>query len=58
MLDRLNLMLTKEQIDKISNLNILIIGVGGVGGYALESLVRTGVKKITIVDGDIMKNLI
>ena len=55
MLDRLNLMLTKEQIDKISNLNILIIGVGGVGGYALESLVRTGVKKITIVDGDIIE---
>ena len=50
MFDRLKLILTDEQLDKINNLKVLIVGVGGVGGYALESLVRTGVKNITIID--------
>lgn len=49
-LSRLEL-LTKET-EKISNTNILIIGLGGVGGYAFEALVRSGVNNITIVDGD------
>ena len=39
-------------IEKIQNKVIMIIGVGGVGGYALEGLVRCGVKKIIIVDFD------
>ena len=54
MFDRLKLILTDEQLDKINNLKVLIVGVGGVGGYALESLVRTGVKNITIIDNDIV----
>lgn len=37
---------------KIKNSNILLLGVGGVGGYALETLVRSGIEKITIVDYD------
>lgn len=41
-----------EKINIIKNLNIIIIGLGGVGGYTLESLVRSGVENITIVDGD------
>lgn len=41
--------------DNLSNLkekNILVVGIGGVGGYVCESLVRTGIKSITIVDYD------
>lgn len=41
-----------DKINIIKNLNIIIIGLGGVGGYTLESLVRSGVENITIVDGD------
>lgn len=37
---------------KLKNSNILLLGVGGVGGYALETLVRSGIEKITIVDYD------
>lgn len=37
---------------KIKNSNILLLGVGGVGGYALETLIRSGVEQITIVDYD------
>jgi len=37
---------------KLKNSNILVLGVGGVGGYAIETLVRSGVENITIVDFD------
>lgn len=52
MFDRLEKILSKEELSKIRNLNILLIGIGGVGGYTLEALVRMGVNNITIVDYD------
>ena len=42
----------EENFNKLKNANILLIGVGGVGGYVLEALVRSGIEKITIIDGD------
>lgn len=51
-LSRLELIINKEQIEKIKQKNILLIGLGGVGGYAFETLVRSGISNITIVDGD------
>ena len=45
-------LLVGKNIDKIRNLNVLILGVGGVGGYAAESLARCGVNNITLVDYD------
>ena len=51
MLDRLEL-LVKEKIELIKNKTVLIVGIGGVGGYALEALVRSGIGKIIIVDND------
>lgn len=53
--NRLLKIISEKEFKKISNLNILIVGVGGVGGYALESLVRTGVSNITIIDNDIIE---
>lgn len=50
--DRILKILSKEDLDKIRNLNVLIVGVGGVGGYALEALARSGVKNIVIIDKD------
>ena len=47
--------LVKEKIEVIKNSNILIIGLGGVGGYCVESLVRCGVSNITLVDNDIIE---
>jgi tRNA A37 threonylcarbamoyladenosine dehydratase len=41
-----------SKFHKLQNLKILIAGVGGVGGYALDCLVRSGVKNLTIVDFD------
>ncbi len=51
MFNRLELLIN-DKIDLIKNKNILIIGLGGVGGYALESIVRSGIENITIVDYD------
>lgn len=52
MLERLELLVGTEKLEKIKNTKVLLIGVGGVGGYALESLVRSGIENITIVDFD------
>ena len=41
-----------KDMSKIESANILLLGVGGVGGYVLEMLTRLGVKKITVVDCD------
>ena len=54
-LNRLESLIGKENIDKLNKLNILIIGLGGVGGYTVESLIRSGVENITLVDGDTIK---
>ena len=45
-------LLVNEKINDIYNKNILIIGLGGVGSYAVEALVRSGISNITIVDND------
>ena len=52
MYERLISLIGKENLKKIQNTNILIVGIGGVGGFALESLVRSVFKNITIIDGD------
>lgn len=52
MFDRLELLLGKENLEILKNKKILIIGLGGVGGYVVESLVRSGIENITLVDYD------
>lgn len=54
-LSRLESLVGEENIQKIKKLKVLILGIGGVGGYAVESLVRSGVSNITLVDGDTIK---
>lgn len=54
-LSRLESLVGEENIQKIKALNVLVLGLGGVGGYAVESLVRCGVSNITLVDGDTIK---
>lgn len=52
MFDRTISLIGNDNYLKIKNSNILVLGIGGVGGYAIESLIRSGVEKITIVDYD------
>jgi len=49
--DRCRLLFGKD-FSKIQSANILLLGVGGVGGVCLDALYRTGVQHITIVDFD------
>ena len=51
MFDRLELLIGND-IEKLKKANILLIGIGGVGGYIFECLVRSGIENITIIDYD------
>ena len=51
-LQRCEILLGSKQLQKIKNSCILVFGVGGVGGYAVEMLARCGVGKIILVDFD------
>ncbi len=50
--NRTELLLGKDLMDKVSNIRVIILGVGGVGSWCAESLVRSGIKHLTIVDSD------
>ena len=49
---RLELLIGKDNLNKIKDCHILVLGVGGVGSYVVESLIRSGVEHITLVDFD------
>ncbi len=50
--ERFERLVGKDEFLRIRNKTVLIVGVGGVGGYVLESLVRCGVNEVIIVDFD------
>ena len=52
--ERAELLFKEEGIIKLRNANVLVVGMGGVGSFAAEFLVRAGIGKITIVDGDVV----
>ena len=45
-------MLGKEAMDRLATTRVAIFGVGGVGGYAFEALVRSGIGEIDVIDFD------
>ena len=49
---RTELLLGKEAIDKLANSRVAVFGIGGVGGYVCEALVRTGVGAFDLIDND------
>ncbi len=51
-LDRTELLLKKDKLNKLKQAHVLIVGLGGVGSFAAEFLVRSGIGQLTIVDGD------
>lgn len=55
MFERLITLIGEDNVNKLKKANVLIVGLGGVGGYALEALVRSGIYNLTIVDGDIVE---
>lgn len=55
MYERIIKLIGEDNFEKIKNTKILLVGVGGVGGFAFESLIRSGFQDITIIDKDIVE---
>lgn len=53
MFQRTAIILGEEAINKLSGCRVAVFGLGGVGGYAAEALVRGGVGELEFVDGDV-----
>jgi len=51
-LERTELLLGEEKLSLLRKANVLVVGVGGVGAYAAEMIVRAGVGRMTIADAD------
>ena len=51
-LNRLELLIGKDNISKLNKAKVLVIGLGGVGSYATEALARSGINNLIIVDKD------
>ena len=49
---RTELLLGSEAIEKLRNARVAVFGVGGVGGYVVEALARSGVGAIDLIDSD------
>lgn len=54
MFDRLERLIGRDKLNILANTHVLLVGIGGVGGFALEALIRSGIGHITVVDGDII----
>lgn len=53
-LQRMELLIGEAGVQTLKNSTVLVVGVGGVGSFAIESLTRAGVGKMIIVDADIV----
>ncbi|MGN0501456.1 MAG: ThiF family adenylyltransferase [Ruminococcus sp.] len=49
---RTSLVIGEENIDRLAESRVAVFGVGGVGGFVCEALARSGVGKLTLIDGD------
>jgi len=49
---RTQLLYGKEAMDKLKNSRVAILGLGGVGGYVGEALVRSGIGSFDLIDDD------
>lgn len=51
---RTEMLLGKQNMTKLYNSKVAVFGVGGVGGFVVEALVRSGINKFVIVDNDLI----
>ena len=49
---RIRLVIGEENVRKLRDKNVLIFGLGGVGGYVVEALARSGIGNFTLIDND------
>ena len=53
--DRTKIIIADNALDNLKSKKILLFGLGGVGGYVAEALVRTGIYNIDLVDNDVVE---
>ena len=53
-LSRTRLLLGDEGMEKLKNARVAVFGIGGVGGYAVEALARSGVGALDLIDDDVV----
>lgn len=51
-LERTELLIGSDKIDRLSKKHVLIVGLGGIGSFAGEFIARAGIGEITLIDGD------
>lgn len=51
-LGRTEILIQRDKLELLSKKHVLVVGMGGVGSFAAEFLVRAGIGKLTVVDGD------
>ena len=49
---RMSLLLGEHVTGNLTNKKVLVVGVGGVGGYAAENIARAGIGNMYLLDGD------
>lgn len=54
--ERTELLVGKEGLARLAKSHVIVVGLGGVGAYVAEQLVRAGLGKLTIVDGDTVQS--
>lgn len=52
MFDRLEKLIGTDNLNKLHSKTVAIVGIGGVGGYVVETLVRNGIENIILIDND------
>lgn len=53
-LSRTRLLIGEEALLRLAHAHVMVVGLGGVGSYAAEFIARSGVGKMTIIDGDVV----
>ena len=51
---RLQLLTGERTLEMLANTNVIVFGIGGVGSWCAEALIRSGIGKLTIVDSDVI----
>lgn len=53
-MSRTQLLIGEEKLKRLTSKHVMVVGLGGVGSYASEFVARSGIGKMTIIDGDVV----
>ena len=53
-MSRTQLLIGEEKLKRLTAMHVMVVGLGGVGSYAAEFVARSGIGKMTIIDGDVV----